>query len=150
MDQLYLILFRTWIFIQMQSCRFQCLTSAIRSLRVFTSAFKHSNESVGNLLLIRLSECKMAYYDFHRSIEKHHPLWVCHIFQKSFICKRHELLTVHFYTVHILCYSQWTKKWKMLLKHTVPNLDSEAKWVWNGGFHSLVREEKERLWTRRV
>lgn len=33
----------------------------------------------------------------------------------------------------------------MLLKHTVPNLDSEAKRVWNAGLHSLVREEKERL-----
>lgn len=108
MDQHYLIFFRTGIFIQVQSCRFQCLTSAIRSLRVFTSAFKHSNESIGNLLLIRLSECKMGYYGSHRSIEKHYPLGVCHIFRKSFICKRHELLTVHFYIVHILCYSWWT------------------------------------------
>lgn len=44
--------------------------SATRSLRVFSGAFKYSNESIGNLLFIRLPECKMGYYGSHRSSEK--------------------------------------------------------------------------------
>lgn len=140
MDWYYIIFFNTWIFIPVESCRFQCLISAIRNLRVFSSAFKYSDESIGNLLFIRLPECKMGYYGSHRSIEKRYPLWVCHIFRKSFICKRHKLLTVHFYMIHILCYSWWTKN---CFWNTVPNLDSGAKQVWNGRFFSLGREEKK-------